>query len=48
VQDEAGQIGCREQQVRAERCFQAGDPNGPALVIAGCDLATLVELAVGR
>ena len=48
MQDEAGQIGRREQQVRAERRFHAGDPDGAALVVAGCDLATLVELAVGR
>ena len=48
VQHEARQVGRREQKVRAERRFHPGDPDGAALVVSGCDLTLLVELAVRR
>ncbi len=47
VQHEAGHVGCLEQQIRAERRLDPGDPDSAALVITRRDLAALVELAVG-
>ena len=48
VQHEAGQVGRGEQQVGAERRLDVADADDAALVVAGRDLAALVELPVGR
>ena len=46
---EAGHVGRPEEQVGAERHAVAGDVDGlAALVVAGREVAPLVELAVGR
>ena len=46
--DEAGHVGRGEQQVGAERHLPAGEGEGGADVVAGREVATLVELAVRR
>ena len=52
VKDEAGQIGCGEQQVGTERHLRDGaspaHPDDAAHVVARGHLTALVELAVGR
>ncbi len=47
VQHEAGQVGGGEQQIGTERRLDPREPDGAALIVAGRDLAALVELPIG-